>query len=160
MFPTHSPVSTTLLFSAWTNDNPALTSFPPPRTSAPAAPTPPPTPTETTPTVDTTRPTTAIVAPANRSTATGEMVLRATASDDTGVTAVRFYAGSTLLGSGVRELDQWTLVVDTRKYPNATYGFVAKAFDAAGNVGTSSMQYVTVQNSGAVPGARDARLIP
>ena len=121
-------------------------------------------PTATTPTptatADTTRPTATVVAPADRSTATGTMVLRATASDDTAVTAVRFYAGSTLLGSGVRELDEWVLAVDTRNYPNATYGFVAKAYDAAGNVGTSAMRYVTVQNSGAVPGARDARLVP
>ena len=49
--------------------------------------------------------------------------------------------------------------LDTPSRPNATYGVVAKATDAAGNTGTSGTAYYTVENSAAAR-ARDASLLP
>ena len=98
------------------------------------------------PAPDTTAPRAAVVSPASGAVVSGVVVLRATASDDVGTTAVRFYAGSTLLGPGVLVDGSWTLGFDTRSRPNATYGVVAKAYDAAGNVGTSPVRYFTVRN--------------
>ena len=83
---------------------------------------------------DTTPPTASITAPVDGSSLPGAVVISASVSDNVGVTKVEVYAGTTLLT---------TLTSAPYSYlwtPPAlgTYSLTVKAFDAAGNVGTSN----------------------
>lgn len=40
----------------------------------------------------------------------------------------------------------WRAVFDSRRYPNGTYPVVARATDAAGNIGSSPTVDLTVRN--------------
>ncbi len=94
---------------------------------------------------DTKPPTTALTAPAAGTTLTGTVTLAANATDDVGVTKVEFYAGSTLLGSDSSA--PYSLAWDSGTVSNGTYALTTKAYDAAGNVGTSAAISVTVSNT-------------
>jgi hypothetical protein len=96
---------------------------------------------------DTTAPSVAITSPAAGSTVAGTINLTANATDNVGVTNVRFYSGTTLLGSGTKSGNVWTLAFNTKTASNGLYSFTAKASDAAGNVTTSSAVSATVDNS-------------
>ncbi|MCZ2803675.1 Ig-like domain-containing protein [Modestobacter sp. VKM Ac-2983] len=105
---------------------------------------------------DTTAPAVQVVAPTSGSVVSGSVVLRASASDAVGVTAVRFYSGSSLLGSATQVGDAWEFVYDTTGTPDGNYPVVARAYDAAGNVGSSSSVTITLQQSStAPPGSTD-----
>jgi subtilisin family serine protease len=96
---------------------------------------------------DTTAPTTSITAPTGGSTVSGSAVtVSASASDNVGVTKVDFYVGTTLIGSDTTS--PYSISWDTTTYTNASYTLTSKAFDAAGNVGTSGAVSVTVSNGG------------
>ena len=88
-----------------------------------------------------------IVSPASQTTVTGTVTLVANASDNVAVTSVAFWSGSTKLGDGVKQADgSWSLTANSKNWPNATYAVVARATDAAGNVGSSASSTLVIKN--------------
>jgi hypothetical protein len=148
--PTTTPPTTTPPTTTPPTTTPPTTTPPtttPPETTPPTTPPTTTPPTTTPPVADHTSPTAVITAPANGSVLSGVVVLRAEATDDVGVVAVRFYAGTILLGSATQVADGgWELVYDTRTARNATYSVVARAYDAAGNLGNSPALRLTSRN--------------
>jgi hypothetical protein len=108
-------------------DTPAGSTSTPPVSSPPSSPGP-----------DGTPPKVTIVSPANGATITGPVVLQATASDNVGVTTVRFYLDSMLIGNAKSESGTWQLPVDPKGFPAGSYSITAKASDAAGNSSSSA----------------------
>jgi hypothetical protein len=94
---------------------------------------------------DTTPPTTSVTAPASGATVSGTVTVTATASDNVGVTKIELYVDGALLGSGTTSpaSASW----NTTTAANGTHSITSKAYDAAGNVGTSAAVSVTVSNS-------------
>jgi uncharacterized protein (TIGR03118 family) len=90
-------------------------------------------------------PTAAITSPAANATVSGTVTITATASDDVGVTAVKFFAGATQIGSSAAA--PYSASWDTTTVANGTVSLTVQATDAAGNVGTSPAVSVTVSNS-------------
>ena len=99
-------------------------------------------------TVDNVAPTSVAITPppANGATLTGTVTLNATASDNIGVASVNFYSGTTLLSSDTTS--PYSYNWNTSGVADGPYALTVKAFDAAGNVTTSSVVNVTVSNSG------------
>lgn len=97
------------------------------------------------PPADTTPPTLSLTAPANGATVSGPTKLTASASDNTGISKVDFYANSTLLGSDTSSPYEQTW--DASLLPNANYTISAKAYDQAGNFATAQIG-VSVKNGG------------
>ena len=96
-------------------------------------------------TTDTTPPATSITSPVNGATVSGTVAVNATASDNVGVTQMQILIDGTLVASntGATALSfSWS----TPSVANGTHTIVSKAFDAAGNVGTSSTVTITVSN--------------
>ena len=75
----------------------------------------------------------------------GTVTLSATASDNVGVTNVEFYVDGALKGSDTSS--PYTLALDSTTLANSSHTLVAKAYDAAGNVGTSASVAFTISNS-------------
>jgi hypothetical protein len=101
----------------------------------------------TTPGTDTTPPTTSITSPANGATVSGTVAINATASDNVGVTQMQILIDGALAASNTNATSlsfNW----NTTTVANGSHTIVSKAFDAAGNVGTSSTITVTVSNGG------------
>ena len=96
-------------------------------------------------TPDTTAPTTSITAPANGATVSGTTTVSASASDNVGVTKVEFYLDGALKSTDTTSPYSWSW--DTTASANGSHSLVSKAYDAAGNVGTSATITVTVSNS-------------
>jgi hypothetical protein len=94
---------------------------------------------------DTTNPTVSMTAPANNSTISGTVNMTANASDDTGVTKVEFYNGFSLLNTDTTP--PYSYSWNTTTATNGTTNVFAKAYDAAGNVTTSSLVAVTINNT-------------
>lgn len=92
---------------------------------------------------DTTAPTVTLGAPA--SPLSGTVTLTATANDDVGVTAVRFFAGAAQIGTDASP--PYSVSWDTTTVPDGTVTLRAEAEDEAGNVGTSATVDVTVMNA-------------
>jgi hypothetical protein len=86
-----------------------------------------------------------VTAPAAGATVSGTTTISATASDNVGVTSVGFYVGTTLLGTDTSSPYSYSWA--TTSYTNGAYSLSAKAYDAAGNVGTSASVSVTVSNT-------------
>jgi hypothetical protein len=99
---------------------------------------------------DTTRPTTSLTAPAAGATLTGTVTVSANASDNVAVTRVEFYAGSALIGTDTSA--PYSISWNTTGVTNGSYALTSKAYDAAGNVGTSAARTVTVSNTGGACG--------
>jgi thermitase len=97
------------------------------------------------PVPDTTPPTAQITAPANGSTLSGTVSVKIAASDNVGVTLVEYYLNGTLAGSGGGATTAFSW--NTTLYPNGSYTLQVRAYDAAGNVGTSALLTVSVRNS-------------
>lgn len=94
------------------------------------------------PTSDISAPTTSISAPTNGAILTAYTTVSVSASDNIGVTRVELYRNNNLVGSSTTSPYQFSWdVVNTA---NGVYSLVAKAYDAAGNVGTSTTISVTV----------------
>ena len=93
---------------------------------------------------DTTPPTTSVTAPAAGSTVSGTVTVTATASDNVGVTKVELYVDGTLLASG--SASPFSASWNTTGAANGAHSLTSKAYDAAGNLGTSSAVSVTVSN--------------
>jgi subtilisin family serine protease len=95
---------------------------------------------------DTTSPTASITAPTNGATISGSATLSATATDNVGVTKVSFYRGTTLIDTDTTASPSYAITWDTTTVPDGTYSLTAKAYDVAGNIGTTSAINVTVKN--------------
>jgi hypothetical protein len=96
-------------------------------------------------TTDTTPPTTSVTAPANGATVSGTVTVSASASDNVGVTQMQLFIDGTLVASNTNATAlsfSWS----TASVTNGSHTIVSKAFDAAGNVGTSATVTVTVSN--------------
>jgi M6 family metalloprotease-like protein len=96
---------------------------------------------------DTTAPTTSVTSPASGATVSGTTTVSASASDNVGVTKVEFYVDGVLASTDTSS--PYSFAWDTTTAANASHTLSTKAYDAAGNVGTSAGVTVTVNNSGA-----------
>ncbi len=93
---------------------------------------------------DVTKPTVSVTAPANGATVSGTVAINATASDNVGVTKVEFYVDGAIRSTDTASPYSWSW--NTTTFANSAHTIVAKAYDAAGNVGQSSNVTVTVSN--------------
>ncbi|MBO0984341.1 Ig-like domain-containing protein [Rathayibacter sp. SD072] len=100
---------------------------------------------------DAVKPIVSLLAPTRGAVVSGTTTFLASAKDDVAVTQVSFWEGSKRLGYGVAGSEGWTLPIDTRSFPAGSHVFVAKARDAAGNIGSSASVTVTVSQTGASP---------
>lgn len=75
-------------------------------------------------------------------TTTQTITLNATASDNVGVTKVEFYDGNTLLGTDTSSPYSFAWAITSAN--NGSHSLMAKAYDAVGNIGTSSAVTRTV----------------
>jgi len=98
---------------------------------------------------DTQAPTVNITNPGNAQTASGLVAVDVNASDNLGVTKVEFYAKNILVATDTGTPYAFTL--DTASYADGSLALQAKAYDAAGNAGTSSTVTVTVANDTTAP---------
>jgi len=101
----------------------------------------------TTPGADTVPPTTSITSPSSGATVSGTVVVNATASDNVGVTQLQILIDGSVVASNANSTSL-SFNFNTTSLPNGSHTILSKAFDAAGNVGTSSTVTVTVSNSG------------
>ena len=93
--------------------------------------------------VDGQPPTTSITAPASGATVSGSVTFSASASDNVGVTKVEFYVDGNLLATDTTSPYRTTWATASL---SGSHTLTAKAYDAAGNVGTSAPVSVTVDN--------------
>lgn len=98
----------------------------------------------TTPPPDTTVPTVNITTPPNGATVTGTININASGSDNVGVTKTEIYIDNVLRASSTSSSVGYSW--DTRTVPNGSHTIFAKAYDAAGNAGTSTVVTVNVSN--------------
>ncbi|WP_257314002.1 M4 family metallopeptidase [Geothrix fuzhouensis] len=89
--------------------------------------------------------TTAPTVSATESGTSGTITFSATASDNVGVTKVEFYVDGALKGSDTTS--PYSMTLDSTTLTNASHTLTAKAYDAAGNVGTSTGVSFTVSNA-------------
>jgi beta-lactamase superfamily II metal-dependent hydrolase len=94
---------------------------------------------------DTEAPLTAITAPGAGATVSGTVSVTASASDNVGVTSVEFYLDNVLQSTDTTSPYSWSW--NTTTATNASHSLTSKAYDAASNVGTSSVVSVTVNNT-------------
>jgi hypothetical protein len=101
--------------------------------------------------LDKTSPTVTMIAPENGATVTGASVaVSANARDNVSVTKVEFYMGNTLLSTDTAS--PYSFNWNTTTVANGNYTLTAKAYDNAGNIGTSNAILVAVANSAIPPG--------
>ena len=93
------------------------------------------------PPADTTAPT----ASATETGTSGTITFSATATDNVGVTKVEFYVDGVLKGTDTTS--PYSMTLDSTTLTNATHSLVAKAYDAAGNVGSSTAVSFSVSNT-------------
>ncbi|MBK8727707.1 MAG: M4 family metallopeptidase [Holophagaceae bacterium] len=90
---------------------------------------------------DTTAPTCA----ATESGTSGTITFSATASDNVGVAKVEFYVDGALKGTDTSS--PYSMTLDSTTLANGSHTLVAKAYDAAGNIGTSTSVAFSVSNT-------------
>ncbi|HWS70484.1 MAG TPA: Ig-like domain-containing protein, partial [Thermoanaerobaculia bacterium] len=95
---------------------------------------------------DTTAPTVSVTAPTAGSTVSGTVSINASASDNVGVAKVEFYVDGALRSTDTTSPYSWSW--NTTTFADSTHTIVAKAYDAANNMGTSGNVSVTVNNAG------------
>jgi uncharacterized membrane protein len=100
----------------------------------------------TTPGSDTTSPTTSVTAPADGATVSGTVAITATASDNVGVTQIQLLVDGSIVASNTNSTSI-SFNFDSTTVANGSHTLVSKAFDAAGNTGSSATVTVTVSNS-------------
>jgi len=101
--------------------------------------------TQSTASSDTTAPTVT----AKETGSSGSITLSATASDNVGVSKVEFYIDSALKGSSIAS--PYSAALDSTTLANGSHSLVAKAYDAAGNVGSSTAVSFSVSNAASQP---------
>ena len=94
---------------------------------------------------DTTPPTTSITLPANGATVSGTTTVSANASDSVGVTRVELYVDGSLHSSDTSS--PYSFSWNTTTTSNGGHSLQTRAFDAAGNAGSSAVVNVTVSNA-------------
>lgn len=94
---------------------------------------------------DTTPPTISITSPSNGATISGTNTIQTSASDNVGVTEVRFYIDGSYVG--VDSSSPFSYSWDTTSSSDGAHSIEAVAYDAAGNTGNDDIS-VTVDNSG------------
>ncbi|HAM36054.1 MAG TPA: hypothetical protein DCP85_09045, partial [Elusimicrobia bacterium] len=94
---------------------------------------------------DTTAPTASITAPTAGAAVSGAVSVSAAAADSVGVTKVEFYVDGNLKATDTSS--PYSHSLDTTQLANGSHALLAKAYDAAGNVGQSASVSVTVSNS-------------
>jgi hypothetical protein len=87
-------------------------------------------------------PTTSITSPTNYATVSGTVSINASASDNVGVTKVEFYLNGALVATDTTT--PYVYSWNTSSLAAGVYTMQTKAYDAAGNVGQSSIVTVTV----------------
>ncbi|MFH0930014.1 MAG: C1 family peptidase [Candidatus Moraniibacteriota bacterium] len=97
------------------------------------------------PSSDTTAPTVSITAPASGATVTGTTTVTASASDNVGVSKVEFYVDNNLQSSDTSS--PYSFNWNVAGVADGTHTLLAKAYDAAGNVGISASVGVNVSNT-------------
>ncbi len=97
------------------------------------------------PPADTTPPTTSVTSPASGATVSGTVTVAADAGDDVGVSRVEFYVDGGLIGTDTSS--PYGASWNTTTATNGGHGLQSKAYDAAGNVGSSAVVNVTVSNA-------------
>ena len=98
-----------------------------------------------TPPGDSTPPTTSISSPAGGATVSGTVTVAATAVDDVGVTRVELFVDGSLAGTDTSS--PYAIGWNTTAVANGGHSLQTRAYDAAGNVGSSAAVGVTVSNS-------------
>jgi len=96
------------------------------------------------PTPDSSPPASTIDFPAGGSTVSGVVTVEMSATDNVFVSGVELYLDGTVLGMDTAE--PFSLTWDTIGVPNGNHTLLAKAYDAAGNIGASPPVTVTVSN--------------
>jgi subtilisin family serine protease len=94
---------------------------------------------------DTVSPVAAITHPTEGKWLSGVQSVNVTASDDYAVTKVELYEGATLVGTDTTA--PYSLAWDTRTAAGGAHVLTARAYDAAGNVGSSAGVTVHVDNA-------------
>jgi chitinase len=94
-------------------------------------------------------PTISLGSPANNATVSGTVSVTASASDNVGVTKVEFYVNGVLQSSDTATPYGYSW--NTSSLASGTYTLMAKAYDAAGNVGQSTNVAVTVVKDTTAP---------
>ena len=89
--------------------------------------------------------TTAPTVTASETGSSGSITLAASASDAVGVSKVEFYIDGVLKGSDTSS--PYAQVLDSTSLSNAAHSLVAEAYDAAGNIGTSTAVAFSISNS-------------
>jgi hypothetical protein len=89
--------------------------------------------------------TTAPTVSASESGTSGTITLSASASDNVGVTKVEFYVDGALKGTDTTAA--YSMTLDSTLLANGSHTLTAKAYDAAGNVATSSAVAFSVSNT-------------
>ena len=94
---------------------------------------------------DTTAPTTSITSPAAGATVSGTVTVSASASDNVGVSRVELYVDGALHSTDTAS--PYSFSWNTTAVANGSHSLQTRAFDAAGNSGSSGTVSVTVSNS-------------
>ncbi len=89
--------------------------------------------------------TTAPTCSASESGTSGSITFSATASDNVGVTKVEFYVDGVLKATDTTS--PYSTTFDSTTLANGSHTLVAKAYDAAGNIGTSTSVAFSVSNT-------------
>jgi len=92
---------------------------------------------------DLTSPTVQITSPTPGGTVAGLVSVNVSASDNVGVTKVEWYLDGAVAATNSSGSFSW----NTTTCPNGAHAVYARAYDAAGNAGTSVTENVTVQNT-------------
>jgi hypothetical protein len=93
---------------------------------------------------DTTPPSTSITSPGNGATVSGTTTVSASASDDVGVSRVELLVDGAVAGTDTTA--PYSFAWNTTTVSNGGHALQTRAFDAAGNAGTSATVNVTVSN--------------
>ncbi len=94
---------------------------------------------------DTQAPTVSITAPSSGSTVSSTISVQASASDNVGVTEVQFLLDGSVSATDLSSPYTWSW--NTASSSNGPHTLSAKAYDAAGNVGTATNVGITVANT-------------
>ncbi len=94
--------------------------------------------------VDTTAPTASITSPSGGASVADTVSVSVTATDSMGVTNVQLFVDGSLYASD--SSSPYSFSWNTGSFSNGTHTLMAKAFDAAGNIGASASVSVTVNN--------------